>query len=97
MNDQISQKKFVCNLDSLVAAVNAIGGKMEALILYVLYSRILHFGELKSAILVLLKNFPKKLKELQADGLVLECSWDSSTVEYSLTDYAKDGTDVSIM
>ena len=95
MNDQNQSEKFpTCNLDSpLVAAVNAIGGKWKTLILYMLYTRTLRFGELKSSIPnITQKMLSQQLKELQADGLVHRVSYHEipPRVEYSLTDYAKE-------
>ena len=95
MNDQSQSEKMpIYNLNSpLVDAVNAIGGKWKTLILYVLYNRTLRFGEIKSAIpSITQKVLSQKLKELQADGLVLRVSYHEipPRVEYSLTHYAKE-------
>ena len=77
----------------LLAAIEVIGGKWKAIILYLLYDQALRFGELKKSIpKITQKMLTQQLRELEADGLVTRVAFNEipPKVEYSLTEHAKE-------
>ena len=77
---------YVCGLD---AAMDVVGGKWKALILWALNERTHRFGELKRAVPgVSEKMLAQQLRELEGDGIVHRAVYDEipPRVEYSLTE-----------
>lgn len=82
----VSGKEYICGLD---AAVDVVGGKWKALILWELDQRPHRFGELRRALgSITEKVLIQQLKELERDGLVHREVHDQvpPKVVYSLTD-----------
>ena len=77
---------YSCGID---AAMDVVGGKWKALILWALNERTHRFGELKRAVPgVTEKMLTQQLRELEADGIVHREVYDEvpPRVEYSLTE-----------
>lgn len=77
---------YVCGLD---AAMDIVGGKWKALILWALNERTHRFGELKRTVPgVSEKMLAQQLRELESDGIVHREVFDEvpPRVEYSLTE-----------
>lgn len=77
---------YTCGLD---AAMDVVGGKWKALILWALNERTHRFGELKRAVPgVSEKMLAQQLRELEVDGIVHRAVYDEvpPRVEYSLTE-----------
>ena len=74
----------------MVGAINVIGGKWKPVILHMLSSRTMRFGEIKKNIPpISQKMLTQQLRELEADGVVLRTVYPEvpPKVEYSLTKY----------
>jgi len=74
------------------AALDVIGGKWKALILWWLQQRVWRFAELRRQIPgITEKMLTQQLRELEADGIVQRQVYASvpPKVEYSLTDYGR--------
>ena len=79
-------RPYSCGLD---AAVDVIGGKWKALILWELHTGVRRFGELRRALEgISEKMLIQQLRELEADGLVHREVYREvpPRVEYSLTE-----------
>ena len=78
---------YICALD---AAMDVIGGKWKALILWALDERIHRYGELRRALPgITEKVLTQQLRELEADGIVKRTVFEDNpprVVEYNLTD-----------
>ncbi|MFI0484296.1 winged helix-turn-helix transcriptional regulator [Actinomadura sp. 9N215] len=77
---------YICALD---AAMDVVGGKWKALILWALGERLHRFGELRRSLPgVSEKVLTQQLRELEADGIVRRTVFDETPprVEYELTD-----------
>ncbi|MEV0620895.1 helix-turn-helix domain-containing protein [Nonomuraea sp. NPDC050404] len=77
---------YICALD---AAMDVIGGKWKALILWALDERLRRFGELRRSMPgISEKVLAQQLRELEADGVVRRTVFDETPprVEYDLTD-----------
>ena len=73
----------------LVAAINIVGGKWKPMILHMLSSGTMRFGEIKRNIPpVSQKMLTQHLRELEADGVVLREEFAGKVLrtEYSLTE-----------
>jgi DNA-binding HxlR family transcriptional regulator len=73
----------------LVSALNVLGGKWKPVILHMLSTDAMRFGELKKKIPpVSQKMLTQHLRELEADGIVLRKDYDEvpPRVEYSLSE-----------
>jgi DNA-binding HxlR family transcriptional regulator len=82
----VRSEPYVCGLD---AAMDVVGGKWKALILWALNQRTHRFGELKRAVPgVSEKMLAQQLRELEGDGIVHRAVYDEvpPRVEYSLTE-----------
>jgi len=76
----------------VTATMALIGGRWKAIILYVLSSRTLRFGEIAARIpTISRKVLTEQLKELEADGLISRKQYKEipPRVEYSLTDLSR--------
>ncbi|TQM71790.1 HxlR family transcriptional regulator [Actinomadura hallensis] len=76
---------YICALD---AAMDVVGGKWKALILWALNERLHRFGELRRSLPgVSEKVLTQQLRELEADGIVRRTVFDETPhrVEYELT------------
>jgi DNA-binding HxlR family transcriptional regulator len=74
------------------AAIDVIGGKWKALILWWLHQRTWRFAELRRQISgITEKMLTQQLRELEADGIVARRVYPTvpPRVEYSLTDYGR--------
>jgi len=74
------------------AALDVIGGKWKALILWWLHQRTWRFAELRRQIPgITEKMLTQQLRELEAHGIVNRCVYPTvpPKVEYSLTDYGR--------
>ena len=83
---KVSEKGYYCGLE---AALDIIGGKWKALILWELHGRTRRFGELRRAVVgISEKMLIQQLRELEADGLVHREAYPEipPRVEYSLTE-----------
>lgn len=83
------KRPYTCGLD---AALDVMGGKWKALILWDLLDGPLRFGELRRSVQVITERvLILQLKELQASGLVHRESYHQvpPKVEYSLTDFGR--------
>lgn len=81
----VRPRPYSCGID---AAMDVVGGKWKALILWALNERTHRFGELKRALPgVTEKVLTEQLRELEADGIVHREVFDEvpPRVEYSLT------------
>ncbi|MFI7613744.1 winged helix-turn-helix transcriptional regulator [Nonomuraea terrae] len=77
---------YICAVD---AAMDVVGGKWKALILWALDERLRRFGELRRSLPgISEKVLAQQLRELEADGIVRRTVFDESPprVEYELTD-----------
>ncbi|WP_207933406.1 helix-turn-helix domain-containing protein, partial [Actinomadura sp. GC306] len=77
---------YICALD---AAMDVVGGKWKALILWALDERLHRFGELRRSLPgVSEKVLTQQLRELEADGIVRRTVFDETPprVEYELTE-----------
>ena len=82
----VTGKEYICGLD---AAVDVVGGKWKALILWELDQRPHRFGELRRALgTITEKVLIQQLRELERDGIVDREVHDQvpPKVVYSLTD-----------
>jgi DNA-binding HxlR family transcriptional regulator len=82
---KVSIDGYYCGLN---AAIDVIGGKWKALILWELRDEVRRFGELRRAVLgISEKMLIQQLRELEADGLVHREAYHEvpPRVEYSLT------------
>jgi DNA-binding HxlR family transcriptional regulator len=81
-----TSRNYTCGLD---AAVDVMGGKWKALILWALHFETLRFGQLRRELPGISERvLSLQLKEMQADGLVHREMYPEvpPKVEYSLTD-----------
>jgi DNA-binding HxlR family transcriptional regulator len=82
-------KTYNCPVE---AAIDVIGGKWKALILWWLHQRTWRFAELRRQIPgITEKMLTQQLRELEADGIVDRTVYPTvpPKVEYSLTDYGR--------
>jgi DNA-binding HxlR family transcriptional regulator len=82
-----ANRPYSCGLD---AAVDMVGGKWKALILWALHHEPLRFGELRRAVAgVSEKMLIQQLREMEADELVHREVYHQvpPKVEYSLTEF----------
>jgi DNA-binding HxlR family transcriptional regulator len=82
-------KTYTCGLD---AAVDVIGGKWKALILWELHAGVRRFGALRRGVVgVSEKMLIQSLREMEADGLVAREVYREvpPRVEYSLTELGR--------
>lgn len=73
----------------MVTAINVIGGKWKPIILHMLSTGMMRFGELKKNIPpVSQKMLTQQLRELEADGIVIRTAYAEvpPRVEYRLSD-----------
>jgi DNA-binding HxlR family transcriptional regulator len=85
----MTRQPYSCGLD---AAVDLVGGKWKALILWALHAERQRFGELKRLIPgVSEKMLIQQLREMEADGLVHREVYHEvpPKVEYSLTPFGQ--------
>ena len=78
---------YSCGLD---AAIDVVGGKWKALILWALHDEPRRFGELKRMVSgISEKMLIQQLKDLEADGIVHREAYHQipPKVEYSLTEF----------
>jgi DNA-binding HxlR family transcriptional regulator len=83
---KVSIEGYYCGLD---AAIDVIGGKWKALILWELHENVRRFGELRRGVVgISEKMLIQQLRELEADGLVHREAYHEipPRVEYSLTE-----------
>ncbi|MFG3438980.1 winged helix-turn-helix transcriptional regulator [Nonomuraea sp. NPDC047897] len=83
---RVRNPPYVCALD---AAMDVIGGKWKALILWALDQRLHRFGELRRSLPgISEKVLAQQLRELEADGVVRRTVFEETPprVEYELTD-----------
>ncbi|WP_165959876.1 MULTISPECIES: winged helix-turn-helix transcriptional regulator [Nonomuraea] len=83
---QVRNPPYICALD---AAMDVVGGKWKALILWALAERLHRFGELRRSLPgVSEKVLAQQLRELEADGIVRRTVFEQTPprVEYELTD-----------
>jgi DNA-binding HxlR family transcriptional regulator len=81
------------NKSPIIIALNVIGGKWKVIILYMLRSEVLRFGELKKLIpKITQKMLSQQLKELEKDGLVTRTVYPEipPKVEYATTELANE-------
>jgi len=81
----VHNEPYICGLD---AAMDVVGGKWKALILWALAERTHRFGELKRAVPgISEKMLAQQLRELEGDGIVHREVYPEvpPRVEYSLT------------
>ena len=84
---KVSSRSYYCGLD---AAIDLIGGKWKALILWELHGRVRRFGELRRGVVgISEKMLIQQLREMEADGLVHREAYHEipPRVEYSLTEF----------
>ena len=84
---KVSKGSYYCGLD---AAIDMIGGKWKALILWELHDGVRRFGELRRGVTgISEKMLIQQLRELEADGLVHREAYHEvpPRVEYSLTEF----------
>jgi DNA-binding HxlR family transcriptional regulator len=82
----VSERSYYCGLD---AAIDVIGGKWKALILWELRDGARRFGELRRGVVgISEKMLIQQVRELEADGLVHREAYHEipPRVEYSLTE-----------
>jgi DNA-binding HxlR family transcriptional regulator len=85
----MSRQPYTCGLD---AAIDLVGGKWKALVLWALHGECKRFGELKRLVpCVSEKMLIQTLREMEADGLVHREVYREvpPKVEYSLTDFGR--------
>ncbi|GAA2886904.1 helix-turn-helix domain-containing protein [Streptosporangium fragile] len=83
----MKKRTYSCGLD---AAVDVVGGKWKALILWALHHRPLRFGELRRSVSgISEKMLIQQLREMEAYGLVHREVYHQvpPKVEYSLTEF----------
>ncbi|MEU6038785.1 helix-turn-helix domain-containing protein [Actinomadura sp. NPDC047616] len=83
---QVRNPPYICALD---AAMDVVGGKWKALILWALDERIHRFGELRRSLSgISEKVLTQQLRELEADGIVRRTVFNETPprVQYELTD-----------
>ena len=83
------RKPYTCGLD---AAVDLIGGRWKAMILWELHTGVLRFGELKRALDgISEKMLIQQLREMECDALVHREVYREvpPRVEYSLTEFGQ--------
>lgn len=83
----VSERAYYCGLD---AAIDVIGGKWKALILWELHDGARRFGALRRGVVgISEKMLIQQLRELEADGLVHREAYYEipPRVEYSLTEF----------
>jgi DNA-binding HxlR family transcriptional regulator len=85
----VKKRTYNCGLD---AAVDVVGGKWKALILWALHREALRFGELKRSVPgISEKMLIQQLREMEAYGLVHREVYHQvpPKVEYSLTEFGQ--------
>lgn len=85
----MKKRTYTCGLD---AAVDVVGGKWKALILWALHDQPRRFGELRRAVAgISEKMLIQQLREMEAAGLVHREVHQQvpPKVEYSLTDFGQ--------
>jgi DNA-binding HxlR family transcriptional regulator len=90
----VSDRDYYCGLD---AAIDVIGGKWKALILWELREGARRFGELRRGVVgISEKMLIQQLRELEADGLVHREAYHEipPRVEYSLSELGSSLGDV---
>lgn len=88
----MSEKKPACSCDSVETTLKVVGGKWKPLILFLLSSGTMRFGQLKKSVSsITQKMLSQKLREMEKDGLVARKVYPvvPPKVEYSLTTYGK--------
>ncbi|GAA3442830.1 winged helix-turn-helix transcriptional regulator [Planomonospora venezuelensis] len=85
----MKKRTYNCGLD---AAVDVVGGKWKALILWALHHEPLRFGELRRSVSgISEKMLIQQLREMETSGLVHREVYHQvpPKVEYSLTDFGR--------
>jgi DNA-binding HxlR family transcriptional regulator len=93
--------KIYCGVSDcpITATINVIGGKWKPVIIWLLLTGEIRFGELHRMIPgIALKVLSRQLKELEADGIIIRTAYAEvpPRVEYSLSDKGKSLSDIMI-
>ena len=85
----MKDERFCISQCSLTRAIGTVGSKWKPIILYVMQSRTIRFGQLDAIIPnITRKVLTQQLKELEEDGIVLRVAYKEipPRVEYRLSD-----------